>query len=127
MGQSIPQACQDWANTKAAYRFFSNGRVNEHAILKGHFEATQSRVASADGPILILQDTTEFAYQRNKPEPTGFTKSINSGRDNEGRLRKHQVCRLLLHSSLALATNGVPLGLTAAKFWTRDKFKGTKL
>jgi len=22
MGQSIPLACQDWANTKAAYRFF---------------------------------------------------------------------------------------------------------
>ncbi|MDB5524277.1 MAG: transposase [Rhizobium sp.] len=24
MGASIPLACQDWANTKAAYRFFSN-------------------------------------------------------------------------------------------------------
>jgi hypothetical protein len=23
MGASIPLACQDWANTKAAYRFFS--------------------------------------------------------------------------------------------------------
>jgi hypothetical protein len=26
MGQSIPLVCQDWANTKAAYRFFSNDR-----------------------------------------------------------------------------------------------------
>ena len=24
MGQSIPLVCQDWANTKAAFRFFSN-------------------------------------------------------------------------------------------------------
>jgi transposase-like protein len=24
MGQSIPLVCQDWANTKAAYRFLSN-------------------------------------------------------------------------------------------------------
>ena len=24
IGQSIPMVCQDWANTKAAYRFFSN-------------------------------------------------------------------------------------------------------
>jgi Transposase DNA-binding len=24
MGQSIPLVCQDWANTKAAYRFFSS-------------------------------------------------------------------------------------------------------
>jgi len=29
MGQSIPLVCQDWANTKAAYRFFSNDRVRE--------------------------------------------------------------------------------------------------
>jgi hypothetical protein len=26
VGQSIPLVCQDWANTKAAYRFFSNER-----------------------------------------------------------------------------------------------------
>ncbi|WP_260687612.1 IS4/Tn5 family transposase DNA-binding protein [Rhizobium laguerreae] len=27
MGGSIPFACQDWVNTKAAYRFFSNPNV----------------------------------------------------------------------------------------------------
>ena len=26
MGQSIPLVCQDWANTKAAYRFLCNDR-----------------------------------------------------------------------------------------------------
>jgi hypothetical protein len=35
------------------------------------------------------------------------------------------VCGLLLHDSLAVTTDGLPLGLTAAKFWTRKKFKGT--
>ncbi|MER9390226.1 transposase [Mesorhizobium sp. M0435] len=29
MRASIPLACQDWTNTKAAYRFFSNDRVSE--------------------------------------------------------------------------------------------------
>lgn len=29
VGKTIPAACQDWANTKAAYRFFSNERVTE--------------------------------------------------------------------------------------------------
>jgi hypothetical protein len=29
-----------------------------------------------------------------------------------------------MHSSLAVTTAGVPLGLSAVKFWTRDKFKG---
>lgn len=32
MGESIPFACQDWANTKAAYRFFANERVEEANI-----------------------------------------------------------------------------------------------
>ena len=36
VGQSIPLVCQDWANTIAAYRFFSNGRVSEADILSGH-------------------------------------------------------------------------------------------
>lgn len=125
MGEAIPRACQDWANTKAAYRFFSNRRVDEHAILKGHFEATRDRFAATAGPILVLQDTTEFTYQREKPELIGITKSVNSGRDKEGRLRHHAICGLLMHSSLAVTTDGTPLGLTAVKFWTRDKFKGT--
>ncbi len=30
-----------------------------------------------------------------------------------------------MHSSLVLTPQGVPLGLAAVKFWTREKFKGT--
>lgn len=37
MGESIPLVHQDWANTKAAYRFFSKDRVSEGDILAGHF------------------------------------------------------------------------------------------
>jgi len=43
IGESIPMACQDWAGTKAAYRFFANERVSEAEILAGHFEATRDR------------------------------------------------------------------------------------
>jgi hypothetical protein len=125
MGQSIPLVCQDWANAKAAYRFFSNERVNEADILAGHLQSTRDRTATSDGPILVLHDTTEFSYQREKPEAIGITKAINSGRDKAGRLRSHTVCGILMHSSLAVTTEGVPLGLSAIKFWTRKKFKGT--
>lgn len=125
MGESIPYACQDWASTKAAYRFFSNDRVEEAEILKGHFAATRARFAASCGPILLIQDTTEFAYQREAPALIGMTKSINSGRDKRGRLRHHTVCGMFMHSSLAITTEGLPLGLSAAKFWTRKKFKGT--
>ena len=30
---SIPDACKGWAETKAAYRFFSNPKVTSNAIL----------------------------------------------------------------------------------------------
>ena len=30
-----------------------------------------------------------------------------------------------MHSSIAAATGGLPLGMAAVKFWTRKKFKGT--
>lgn len=125
MGGSIPFACQDWANTKAAYRFFSNAKVEEGDILSGHFAATRTRFDACDGPILLLQDTTEFTYQRRHPRDVGFTKSVNSGRDKEGRLRHHAVCGILMHSSLAVTVEGLPLGLAAVKFWNRDKFRGT--
>jgi transposase-like protein len=125
MGGSIPLACQDWANTKAAYRFFSNTKVEEGDILSGHFAATRARYDACDGPILLLQDTTEFTYQRRKPHDVGFTKSVNSGRDKEGRLRHHAVCGILMHSSLAVTVEGLPLGLSSVKFWNRDKFRGT--
>jgi len=39
VGSTLPAACQDWAATKPAYRFFSNPRVDEDVILSGHFAA----------------------------------------------------------------------------------------
>jgi hypothetical protein len=53
IGQPLLLACQDRAGTKAAYRFFSNDRFGEDAVLSGHFAATAARVAATDGPILV--------------------------------------------------------------------------
>ncbi|WP_245288268.1 hypothetical protein [Bradyrhizobium sp. Ec3.3] len=106
------------ANTKAAYRFFSNDRVSEADILAGHFQSTRDRAAAAEG-------TTEFRCQREKSEATGITKNVNSGRDKAGRLRPHTICGILMHSSLAGTIEGAPLGLAAVKFWTRKKLEGT--
>ena len=125
LGQTIPLACQDWANTKAAYRFLSNGRVNETAILAGHFQATRQRFAATEGPVLILHDTTEFSYTRESKEAIGILYKVCGRKDKNGRPRLHTVCGILMHSSLAVTTEGLPLGLAAIKFWTRSKFKGT--
>jgi Transposase DNA-binding len=125
-GQSLPLVCQDWANTKAAYRFPSNDRVNEAGILAGHLSATRERIAAIrDTPVLVLHDTTEFSWHRDSPHRIGLLGTTCSGRDEQGRTRHHTVCAILMHSSLALTEEGLPLGLTAIKFWTRSKFKGT--
>ena len=123
-GKSLPTAFQDWSNTKAAYRFFSNRNVSEDKILEGHFAASALRVQATEGPILILQDTTEFSFKRAAPEKIGFTKIATGPRGRDGRHQKYRVCGLLMHTSLAMTPDGLPLGLTAAKFWSRAQFKG---
>ena len=124
IGETIPMACQDWANTKAAYRFLSNERVNEADILAGHFASTCDRFRATDGPVLVLHDTTEFVFQRDKPDFIGIT-SITSGRENKaGRRTAITVCGILMHSSLVVTPDGLPLGMSAVKFWNRKKFKG---
>ena len=124
-GDSLPTAFQDWANTKAAYRFFDNEAVSEDKILTGHFRSTAQRVQATDGPILILQDTTDFAFKRANPEKIGFTGTATGPRQRGEWRKKYLVCGMLMHVSLAITPEGLPLGLTAAKFWSRDKFKGT--
>lgn len=123
-GESIPLVCQDWANTKAAYRFFSNHRVSEADILAGHFQSTRDRFAATDATVLILHDTTEFNYHREDIRSVGIVKKTPVRRHLDGSLQHYVVCGILMHSSLAVTTEGLPLGLAAMKFWTRKKFNG---
>ena len=125
VGKSLPTTFQDWANTKAAHRFFSNENVSEDRILAGHFAASALRVEAVDGAILMLQDTTEFSFQRATLEKIGFTKTSTGHKTKEGRHHQHTICGLLMPASLAVTPDGPPLDLTAVKVGSRDKFKGT--
>lgn len=125
IGATTPWASQDWANTKAAYRFFANGRISEANILAGHFASTRERFAASSGvPILVLHDTTELSYRHEDPEPIGILKKIPAGPPRPGRPRMYTSCGILMHSSLVATRDGLPLGLAAIKFWNRDKFHG---
>ncbi|MGF6297580.1 hypothetical protein OKW43_007726 [Paraburkholderia sp. WC7.3g] len=125
MGQTILLACQDWASTKAAYRFMDNDRVCEQDILSGHFQATAQRFFSTDGPVLVLQDTTTFSYERERPELIGYAGSAITSAQRRGRATPSPQCGILMHSSLAVTAQGLPLGVAAIKFWSRKEFKGT--
>ena len=57
----INQACTDWAETKGAYRFFQNERVDVGEILSAHRCKTAMRAAKHK-TMLALQDTSYFIY-----------------------------------------------------------------
>ena len=59
--KSIPEASENWAATKGAYRFLENERVEESQIRAAHYQATQAR-ASGQRRILAIQDTTDLDY-----------------------------------------------------------------
>jgi hypothetical protein len=114
LGRTLPLACGDWASTKAAYRFLDNDRVSEADVLAGHFQATRARFAAVDGPILVLHDTTEFSFTRSDTQAIGQTRKVVAGpAKKDGRQRMHTMCGILMHSSLAVTTDGLPLGLVA--------------
>jgi len=100
------------------------GSVRPRSSL-GIFEATRERFAASDGPILVLHDTTEFSFKRGDVDAVGITRKCVAGKYRDGAIRYYAACGILMHSSLAVTTAGLPLGLAAIKFWNREKFKGT--
>lgn len=106
---SIPQTCGSRSKTKAAYRFFDHEKVTLQNLLSPHIEATTKRVAK-EKVVLAIQDTTSLNYGTHPAtENLGPITNIPTG-----------VVGLLLHSTLAVNTEGTPLGLLAAQCWARD-------
>lgn len=42
----VPEACQGWGETMAAYRYFDNDSVEWQAIMMPHWEQTTQRMAA---------------------------------------------------------------------------------
>lgn len=129
-GQTIPQICQDWSGTKAFYRFLDNEKVSENKILQGHTESTEDRmraVADPESYLLVLHDTTEFTYKRTNSEEFGeIRKASFAGQKSRNRApTEFKVAGVMMHCSLATTDEGLPLGVLAAKMWTRKDFKNT--
>lgn len=120
----INQACEDWAETKAAYRFFQNESVDCNQILSSHQTKTLER-ASKQQVILAIQDTSYFIYT-NHPKTEGLGElSLKNGK----HCKEIYSYGLAMHACLALTTDGLPLGLldlqiTARESINKDKKKG---
>ena len=106
-GQTLGAAL-DVAGAKAAYRLFNAPDVTPAAILAPHQAQTWARMAG-EPVVLIAQDTTVLNYSTHE-ESEGF------GGIGGGHTQNHGC---FLHSALAFAADGVPLGVLRATQWSR--------
>src|SRR6185312_5250993 len=61
---SIPQQTQDWTQAKATYNFLDNPHVTFQAVASPHWQGTRQQCSP--GQYLILEDTTEISWQKNR-------------------------------------------------------------
>jgi hypothetical protein len=108
----INQASEDWAATKAAYRFFENAKVSAEKIFGAHRTNTVQRM-STQALVLAIQDTTYLNYSPH-PQTTGLGPIGDSRSDAQG---------LIMHSTLIVTSAGLPLGLLTQEIWARAGYK----
>ena len=80
--ESIPASCENWASTKATYRFCDNESVEPSEILSAHKQAQRSRVSGGD-ELLVVSDTTYLTFPRH-PAKDGLGDISSSDIDVEG-------------------------------------------
>ena len=104
---TIPQATENRNDMDAAYAFFDNANVNPSAIHASCLPDVHTRLANVSR-VLVLQDTSDHNFSTlSETEGLGYT----AGSDVRG---------LLVHSSLAIRPDGLPIGLLTQQVWTRD-------
>jgi len=89
--ESIPASCENWASTKATYRFCDNDRVDPSEVISAHRQAQQSRVSGGD-ELLVVSDTTYLTFPRH-PGKEGLGDISSSDIDVGG---------IKLHSSIGI-------------------------
>jgi Transposase DNA-binding len=104
---SLPDATDDPATLKAAYRFFDNDAVAPAQILASHLQATTARLRQVP-LVLAVQDTTYLDWSAH-PATTGLGPLVTAHQQG-----------LLAHTTLAITPERVPLGLLAQEVWARD-------
>ncbi len=111
----INQACADWGETKAAYRFFKNENVDTERIMSAHREKTSGR-ATGHRTVLALQDTSYLVYT-NHVKTKGLGEiSMKKGKN----IDKIYSRGLVMHTCMAVTTKGTPLGLFDQKIFSRQ-------
>jgi hypothetical protein len=104
----INAACEDWADSKAAYRFFDNEKVTPEKVLSQHSQRTVERMQGYP-VVLAIQDTTFFNFTQH-PNTDGLGEIGRKSQNQRG---------FAMHSTLAVSPEGQPLGLLTEQFMLR--------
>jgi len=108
---AFPQALPDCHQAKATYRFLANDRVCRDDLLAG-WQATTAQALQGQAIIYVAHDTTTFSYSSLKQTTgLGYISDLEAARGFH------------CHSSLALQSNGVALGLLHQYYWVRTEPK----
>lgn len=105
---SLPQACDSWSESLGGYRFIENKKTTHGKIMKAAVDATV-RDCAEQPVVYCVQDTTSLSFPR--AEDT----------DGLGPIGSDDVQGMIVHSTLALDQNGVPLGLLDQQWWAREE------
>src|SRR6266516_2568126 len=92
---SIPGACNGWAETQAAYRFFAQAEFEGSDILAPHQQQTHARMQE-QAVVLCIEDTTELDFNGQQIEGLG-------------RLSFEAQRGMYLHPTYAVTPQRVPL------------------
>jgi hypothetical protein len=107
---SLPQALEDAAALKAAYRFFDNAGIAHEKILASHVASSIERMRGQE-LVLAVQDTTFIDYS-NHPHTQGL-----------GPLHAKGGWGMICHGTLAFTAQHLPLGVLGLRLWAREEDK----
>ena len=108
--RTLPEAMGGWSETKAAYRFFDNGKVEVSEIYESQRKESVERIKE-ESMILAVQDTTIFNY------------TLQKNKRGLGPIGMGDLSGIFLHSCLAVSELGVPLGIVGHRMWVRPQEK----
>jgi hypothetical protein len=107
---SLPQALEQTAALKAAYRFFDNADIAHESVLAPHVLSSIGRMRTRP-VVLAVQDTSYLDYGAH---PATEALGPLSGEGGHG---------MIMHSTLAITPERLPLGVLSLRLWARDATK----
>lgn len=113
---SIPAIFNDVSQAKSAYRFFASASVSHSVIIKAHADQSLERMKDLD-TILVISDTTSLELEHLKATTgLGYTYGKTNGKTN-GKTGRG----IIIHTAMAVSTEGLPVGIVRQDHWTRQE------